>query len=446
MSHISKIIVLFSILFLNLTSFSLATDMSQGLQCPPGWNDNRAARGNDLIKQCISPSQDAFIELYAAPGQEVPFGKLLDAWTQEMTQRGLPFQNIISEQPGQVSGYPAVTRVYSGHTREGNQFDSSLVASRYNGVNYVFQGLSLKGREQARQEVRKAMNTWYYPGTAQQGFSSPQGGLPLGSGNSANTPYGNDPYSNQQTGAANSAMHGHNANSGNSQPTIVGTFIADKKDYWGGHYYYRMYQFFSDGTFISGNKNAATGKIDVDSHKKSYKISKSGNNFTISSGKSCTDGYVTDTESNSITRFKSGCYSSGGKAIYFRKIPGNLTNMGAAVNNTNSQDGKPTLTGLFIADKKDYFGGRYYLRMYQYFGDGTYLSGNKDIKTGKIDMSTNRSRYKLSKSGKSYAIQGSETYCTQGWVTKIQNNAVTRFKSGCYSSGGKKMYFYKIKN
>ncbi|WP_027722776.1 hypothetical protein [Maridesulfovibrio zosterae] len=195
MNQIWRVLIFTTVLYSGLTLYCFATDMSQGLQCPPGWNDNVAARGNDLIKQCVSPSQDAFIELYAAPGAEVPLGKLLKIWASEMTKKGLPFQDFVSEQPGHVSGYPAVTRVYSGHTRNGAYFDSSLVASRYHGVNYIFQGLSLKGHEQARQQMRHAMNTWYYPGVSQQNNNSPYDTLPLGSG-STNTPYGNDPYGN----------------------------------------------------------------------------------------------------------------------------------------------------------------------------------------------------------------------------------------------------------
>ncbi|WDP86967.1 MAG: hypothetical protein HUN05_19065 [Desulfobacter sp.] len=159
-SNVLWLSILASLIFI---SSAFGMDMSQGLQCPKGWTDNTSARGNDLIKQCIAPRQDAVIELYAAPGQEIPLKQLLDFWTREMTNKGLPFQNFISEQPGQVSGYPAVTRVYSGHTPNGAFFDSSLVASRYKGVSYVFQGLSLKDRQQ----VRHAMNTWYYPGADQ---------------------------------------------------------------------------------------------------------------------------------------------------------------------------------------------------------------------------------------------------------------------------------------
>lgn len=105
MKHISKILFLLIAIFLFSASTLFATDMSQGLQCPPGWNDNRAARGNDLIKQCISPAQDAAIELYAAPGQEVPLGALLDMWAKEMTQSGLPSR---TESPRSPVRFPAI--------------------------------------------------------------------------------------------------------------------------------------------------------------------------------------------------------------------------------------------------------------------------------------------------------------------------------------------------
>ena len=200
MKRISMILFFYLFHLTYFASTSVASDMSQGLQCPPGWTDNTSTRGNDLIKQCISPRQDGAIELYSAPGQQVPLGSLLDMWAKEMTQRGLPFQNFVSEVPGQVSGYPAVTRTYSGQTREGNQFDSHLVASRYNGVNYVFQGFAIKGHSDTWRQLRHSMNTWYYPGAGQPNHGGQQGGLPIGAGSSnfVNDPYGNDPYGSTQ--------------------------------------------------------------------------------------------------------------------------------------------------------------------------------------------------------------------------------------------------------
>jgi hypothetical protein len=179
-----KIFVPVFIITMFMSSICIAQDMSDGLNCPQGWNDNINARGNELIKQCVSSAHDAFIELYAAPGQSVPLGRLLDVWSAEMTKRGLPFQNFVSEQPGHVSGFPAVTRVYSGYAKNGAHFDSWLVASRYKGTNYIFQGLAMKGHAQAREQMRSAMNSWYYPGASSSSAGNRFGGLPLGSGNS----------------------------------------------------------------------------------------------------------------------------------------------------------------------------------------------------------------------------------------------------------------------
>jgi hypothetical protein len=99
MYKISKIFILKIVLLFSFCSILSAADMSRGLNCPPGWNDNKSARGNDLIKQCVSPSQDAFIELYAAPGQEVALGALLDAWAGEMTKRGFLFRILLLKSP-----------------------------------------------------------------------------------------------------------------------------------------------------------------------------------------------------------------------------------------------------------------------------------------------------------------------------------------------------------
>ncbi|MDC0336236.1 hypothetical protein OAN24_05015, partial [Pseudodesulfovibrio sp.] len=369
---------------------------------------------------CISPSQDAFIELYASPGEDVPLGKLLDAWASAMTQRGLPFQNVVSEQPGQVSGYPAITRVYSGQISNGSQFNSSLVASRYNGTSYVFQGLSLKGQEQARQQVRQAMNTWHYPGVSHQTSSNSNGGLSLGSGSSVNT--------------------SQNGNSGGGLPTISGTFIADKKDYWGGKYYYRIYHYYGDGTFTDGQKNAATGEVKMGTRKRQYKISKSGKSYVVKSGRSCTDGFVTDTEGNEIRRFKSGCYTSGGNPMYFSRVIGNFVN----TTNKVESNGLPTISGTFIADIKDYWAGKQYYRMYHFNGDGTFTDGQKNAATGQVKMNTRKQTYKISKSGNYYVVKSGKS-CTDGYVTDTEGNGIRRFKSGCYSPGGRAMYFSRVK-
>ncbi len=458
MDRFSRILLLSIFILTNFTTPSFATDMSQGLQCPPGWTDNRSARGDDLIKQCISPNQDGAIELYAAPGQEVPLGALLDMWAQEMTQRGLPFQNKVSEVPGQVSGYTAVTRTYSGQTRDGNLFDSHLVASRYNGVNYIFQGFVLKGRSNTWQQLRHAMNTWYYPGAGQQNNAIQQGGLPLGSGhmnNPGNTNYGNDPYGNQQASTTNTPygndpysnqQHASNTNpagnSGSSFPKLSGTFLSDKPDFIGGKKQYRIYFFYDDGTYSTALKNASTGKVLKGSDRKRFKVKKSGNYYVVNGGGSCTDGYVTHTEHNNITRFKSGCYTSAGKAMYFKRVNGNISGNTSSMSNAGTN--YPVIAGTFIADKTDYWGGQEHYRIYHFNGDGTYTQGHKTGINGKIQMGKNKFKYRVSKSGKKFVIKGAKNYCTEGYVKEIDRNKIVRFMSGCYTHKGKKRIYFDL--
>jgi hypothetical protein len=116
--------------------------LGDGLTCPPGWSVSEPNE-NDLIKQCVAPGQNAFIELYAAQGNQIPLGQLMDGWATQMAQRGLPFQQQLSEVTGQVSGFPALVRSYRGKV-QGETFDSSIVVCHRGGVNYVFQALYKK--------------------------------------------------------------------------------------------------------------------------------------------------------------------------------------------------------------------------------------------------------------------------------------------------------------
>jgi hypothetical protein len=170
-----------------------------GLTCPPGWSVSEPNE-NDLIKQCVAPGQNAFIELYAAHGNQIPLGQLMDGWATQMAQRGLPFQQQLSENTGQVSGFPALVREYRGKV-QAETFDSSIVVCHRGGVNYVFQALYLYGNAQIKDQARHSMNSWYFPdaGTTSS-QSSPLAGLMGGQ----TTPHRIDP--------------GRNAGSGNRTP------------------------------------------------------------------------------------------------------------------------------------------------------------------------------------------------------------------------------------
>ena len=174
----SIILIAFCILF---SSSTVLAGAEEGLQCPPGWTNNKAALGNDLIKQCIAPTQDAFIELYAAPGAAMQLNRLLDVWVNAMNQKGMPFQQFLSEVPGNVSGEPALTRGYLGTASNGIPFESSLVACRHNGVNYIFQALYKSGDHQLKRLARQSMNEWFFPDIAYGNntpYSQPQDAAP----------------------------------------------------------------------------------------------------------------------------------------------------------------------------------------------------------------------------------------------------------------------------
>lgn len=424
-----KILFLFFFLSLILTSHLFAMDMAKGLQCPPGWNNNKSSLGNDLIKQCISSSQDAVIELYAAPGQEIPLDQLIDYWAQEMLQRGMPFQEAVSEVPGQVSGYPAITRTYSGQTQNGVQFDSHIVVSRYNGVNYIFQGLCVKGEKQKWKQLRHSMNTWYYPGATQSKPKNPIGGLPIGSVDSVSKPKPKP--------------------STNDYPGLSGLFVADKKENISGTYYYKVREFYTDGTYSNGLKNASSGKVKLDSNRFKYSVQKrNGGKFVIKGSKTyCTEGYVTAVAGDDIRRYQNGCYKVKNKKVYMVKQD-ILHPTGNTTNSTTQklQNAKPTISGLFVADKQDNIGGTYYYKVRKFFSNGTYSNGLKTASSGKVKIDSNKFKYKVIKrSNGKYAVKGSQTYCTEGFVTEIDESSIQRYMNGCYTVKGKRVYMTKIK-
>ncbi|WP_432736064.1 hypothetical protein [Maridesulfovibrio sp. FT414] len=198
----------FFFMFIILFAFSTvaaAGDMSDGLQCPSGWKESKPVRSNGLIKQCVSKIDDGVIQLYAKRGKAVPLDVLLDRWSENLVNRGKPYQQLERESPGHVSGYPALLRGYSGSDRQGKWYDSYLVSSRYNGVNYIFIGYTMKGHDKVRTQMRNAMNEWYYPGVEDQ----PE----YQNGNTNNNNYGSSYHTNRPN---HNNRHNYNSNGQNS--------------------------------------------------------------------------------------------------------------------------------------------------------------------------------------------------------------------------------------
>ena len=161
-----------------LPPVSSAQNMADGLQCPSDWNRSRAVilrwDVNNLLKQCTPPTNDAVIMLYSKSTSDSLLTEL-NKWTQNLKNKGLPYQRFLNEQPGHVSGYPAILRFFSGWDRDGRWYDSYLVVSRYRGTNYIFIGYAMKGHDRVRIQMRNAMNAWHYPGVlgpTNSGYSS----------------------------------------------------------------------------------------------------------------------------------------------------------------------------------------------------------------------------------------------------------------------------------
>ena len=170
MKQAIKLFILVSLAALLLPTVSMAANMGDGLQCPSDWQRTKKMSPlisfSYLLKQCRPHTNDAIIELYATRTSSNSMITELDRWTQDLRRRGLPYQKLLNEQPGHVSGYPAVLRTFSGWDRDGKWYDSYLVVSRYKGTNYVFVGFSMKGHDRVRIQVRNAMNNWYFPGVS----------------------------------------------------------------------------------------------------------------------------------------------------------------------------------------------------------------------------------------------------------------------------------------
>ncbi|WP_432738270.1 hypothetical protein [Maridesulfovibrio sp. FT414] len=156
-----------TVFLLTTASFSLAREVSKALQCPPGWTEKENNPDEHLLKKCISPAHDAFVELYRYPEMGLSVKQILDGWTAEMSRKGMPLQNMVSESEDEVSGSPALTRTYEGSTGSGTQFSSIITCSGYKDKNYILLGMNLTGHQVQQQEVMHTMSVWRFPGQAE---------------------------------------------------------------------------------------------------------------------------------------------------------------------------------------------------------------------------------------------------------------------------------------
>ncbi|NDV26384.1 hypothetical protein [Desulfovibrio sp. JC010] len=169
MKQAIKSLILACLATILLPHASIAQNMADGLQCPSDWTRTKRVpplwNVSHLLKQCTPQTNDAVIQLYSKRTSNSLLTEI-EQWTQRLRSKGLPYQKMLNELPGHVSGYPAILRFFSGYDHDGKWYDSYLVVSRYKGINYTFIGYAMKGHERVRIQMRNAMNAWYFPGVS----------------------------------------------------------------------------------------------------------------------------------------------------------------------------------------------------------------------------------------------------------------------------------------
>ncbi len=95
---------------------TMASEVDFWCKWPTSWQDRKDTLGNDLVRQYVSPDGNAFIEVYAARGQNPGVQRLADTLEQAILENGgLYFQNRMKSMDTKAGGtVPAVLREYSG--------------------------------------------------------------------------------------------------------------------------------------------------------------------------------------------------------------------------------------------------------------------------------------------------------------------------------------------
>ncbi|WP_432734989.1 hypothetical protein [Maridesulfovibrio sp. FT414] len=180
-------------LMLAVTIFSAANataydDYDFWIQTPNGWTENTQGLSNDLKKQVISPDRNAFIEVYAARGNNPGLQAIADGMEQGILNRGgVYFQNRLSSRNVQVDGHPGIFREYSSNYN-GNRLHAYGLYTYARGGAVVAIGVYVEQLAgQYRNLVYNSVNSLRFSPPPTMGSNDPYG--------SGAAPYGNnDPY------------------------------------------------------------------------------------------------------------------------------------------------------------------------------------------------------------------------------------------------------------
>ncbi|WP_319764374.1 hypothetical protein [Maridesulfovibrio sp.] len=148
------------------------------IQTPTAWTQNTQGLSNDLKKQVISPDRNAFIEVYAAPGNNPGLQTIADHMEKGILNRGgAYFQNRINSRNIMQDNHPAIFREYSSFYN-GNRLHAYAIFTYANGGAVVAIGVFAESFAQQYQNlVYQSINSLRFspPSSATAGGNSPYG-------------------------------------------------------------------------------------------------------------------------------------------------------------------------------------------------------------------------------------------------------------------------------
>ncbi|WP_320174404.1 hypothetical protein [Maridesulfovibrio sp.] len=155
------------------------------IQTPTGWTHNTQGLSEDLKKQVISPDRNAFIEVYAASGNNPGLQTIADGMEQGILQRGgAYFQNRIASRNIMQDNHPAIFREYSSYYN-GNRLHAYAIFTYANGGAVVAIGVFVESlAHQYQNLVYQSINSLRFSPPNSTGSNTPYGASPYGgSGN-----------------------------------------------------------------------------------------------------------------------------------------------------------------------------------------------------------------------------------------------------------------------
>ncbi|TIH17149.1 hypothetical protein D0S45_08285 [Marinifilum sp. JC120] len=185
---VSLVLLAMVLLLCNAQPGAAYDDYDFWIQTPTGWTHNTQGLSEDLKKQVISPDRNAFVEVYAAAGNNPGLQAIADGMERGILQRGgAYFQNRIASRNIMQDNHPAIFREYSSYYN-GNRLHAYAIFTYANGGAIVAIGVFAESfASQYQNLVRQSINSLRFSPPPTAGSSTTygaSGGSPYGgSGN-----------------------------------------------------------------------------------------------------------------------------------------------------------------------------------------------------------------------------------------------------------------------